>query len=154
MVSNVLIDVILENISNYKGCYALDEINLLNPQSSKSTASYVINTYEKTIYQGGHWILATYFPKTGQIEVFDSLGSPRLIPSTILKHLQKFGSVSTPCPQIQGFLSNYCGLYCISRCISIFEGQTLSKFLCNFDQNTDSNDILVKTKLIEYIDNM
>ena len=59
MVSNVLIDVILENISNYKGCYALDEINLLNPQSSKSTASYVINTYEKTIYQGGHWILAT-----------------------------------------------------------------------------------------------
>ena len=96
MVSNVLIDVILENISNYKGCYALDEINLLNPQSSKSTASYVINTYEKTIYQGGHWILATYFPKTGQIEVFDSLGSPRLIPSTILKHLQKFAKQDIP----------------------------------------------------------
>lgn len=154
MVSNVMIDVILENISNYKGCYALDEMNLFNPLSSKSTGSYVINTYEKTVYSGGHWILATYFPKTKQIEIFDSLGSPSLIPSTILNHLQKYGSVTTPCPQIQGFLSNYCGLYCVWRCISISQGERLSKFLSNFDQNTDLNDILVKTKLIQYIDNM
>ena len=154
MVSNVMIDVILENISNYKGCFALDEIDLVNPLSSKSPASYVINTYEKTVYSGGHWLLASYFPKTRQIEIFDSLGSPSLIPSTIINHLQKYGSVSTPCPQIQGFLSNYCGLYCISRCISIYHGQRLSKFLSNFGQDTDSNDTLVKTKLKQYIDNM
>ena len=154
MVSNVLIDAILENISNYKGCYALDEMILVNPISSKSTSSYVINTFEKSFYHGGHWLLISYFPKTCEIEIFDSLGSPNLIPSTIIKHLQKYGTVSTPCPQIQGFLSNYCGLYCISRCISIFRGQKLSKFLSNFDQDTVSNDILVKNNLIQYIENI
>lgn len=154
MVSNVLIDNILSDIHNYKGCYALDQMKMIDPSFSEHPSSYVINTYESSFYYGGHWLLCTYFPKTHQFEVFDSLGSTDLIPSMILSHLQKYGHVSSNCPQIQDFSSNYCGMYCISRCISISKGQKLVKFLSNITQNTHSNDYLVKANLIQYIDNI
>ena len=99
---------------------------------------------------GGHWLLATLWGD--HIEIFDSLGRENEIPKKIIEHLSKMGPIRRSRPQLQDFFSPYCGFYVIGRLISIYRGQSLSKFLSNFGKDTSSNDALIKDNVLIFVD--
>ena len=142
MVSNVTIDRLCAHLTNYRGCFSLDQIFRIK--------SFVINTFESKYVNGGHWLLATLWGD--HIEIFDSLGRENEIPKKIIEHLSKMGPIRRSRPQLQDFFSPYCGFYVIGRLISIYRRQSLSKFLSNFGKDTSSNDALIKHNVLIFVD--
>ena len=154
MVSNIDIDIILKPLSNYAGCYALDDINLVTPDyMGNNVSSFIVNTFEGKYRYGGHWLLVTFFNDRSGVEVFDSLGLSILIPNKIIRALSRFGTVQCTSPSLQNPFSDFCGYYVMARCISISNGQSLEKFYSNFTSDLHLNDTLVKKEIIEYVNN-
>ena len=60
---------------------------------------------------GGHWILASYWPERGCLEIFDSLGPNNPIPGQIFDYLSQYGKVVFTEYAIQHLLSDFCGEY-------------------------------------------
>ena len=150
MVSNVTIDRLCAHLTNYRGCFSLDQIFGIKREGYKAPSSFVINTFESKYVNGGHWLLATLWGD--HIEIFDSLGQENEIPKKIIEHLSKMGPIRRSRPQLQDFFSPYCGFYVIGRLISIYRGQSLSKFLSNFGKDTSSNDALIKHNVLIFVD--
>ena len=140
MVSNVTIDRLCAHLTNYRGCFSLDQIFGIKREVYKAPSSFVINTFESKYVNGGHWLLATLWGD--HIEIFDSLG----------RENEKMGPIRRSRPQLQDFFSSYCGFYVIGRLISIYRGQSLSKFLSNFGKDTSSNDALIKDNVLIFVD--
>ena len=151
MVSNVQIDAVLTTLSNYGGCFALDEIHLIKPAAFKDTSSFVLNTFESTFRSGGHWVLLTFFDSDSRVEVFDSVGAPSLIPEEIKVALAAYDNVQYTTNTLQNPFSNFCGYYVMGRCISIYNGQTLQKFVSNFGSSLNANDRVIREKVLQYI---
>ena len=151
MVSNIQIDSVLNQLVNFSGCYSLDQLDSIKPSPFKGISSYVLNTYESQYVFGGHWLAISFFKNLSLVEIFDSLGMPDLIPPRIKKTLSHFGKVEQNTKSLQDPISDCCGVYCISRIVSISRGQSLAKFLNNFGYDTKKNDILVNKVVSEYL---
>ena len=151
MVSNIQIDSVLGGVANYSGCFSLDEIDLIKPSTLKDPSSFVLNTFERRFSQGGHWLLVTFFKDKSEVEIFDSLGMPSLIPSRIGNTLLHFGNLIHTTKLLQNPLSDCCGLYVIGRSISINRGQSLKRFLDNFGQDNHKNDTLMNRVVAQYL---
>ena len=151
MVSNVQIDAVLNTLANYGGCFSLDEIHLIKPAAFKGTSSFVLNTFESTYRSGGHWVLLTFFNSGSRVEVFDSVGTPSLIPKKIKVALAAFDNVQYTTNTLQNPFSNYCGFYVMGRCVSIYNGQSLKKFISNFGSSVNANDRAIKEQVLQYI---
>ena len=82
MVSNVTIDRLCAHLTNYRGCFSLDQIFGIKREVYKAPSSFVINTFESKYVNGGHWLLATLWGD--HIEIFDSLGRENEIPKKII----------------------------------------------------------------------
>lgn len=154
MVSNIQIDSVLKDLTNYSGCFSLEEIDLVKPSPFKHISSYVLNTFESQITRGGHWLVITFFNDTSVVELFDSLGIPSLIPLRIRNALSQFGKVLHTTKSLQDPFSDCCGLYCIGRNISINRGQSLTKFLDNFGPDNRKNDILISRVVAQYTNDL
>ena len=155
MVSNQLIYSVLEHVDTFKGCFSLDELHKIRPDYNDFASSYIINTFESFIPQGGHWLVATFGTEGGHIELFDSLAEKDLIPPPILHTLSKFGEVVFNSQAIQHPLSDYCGFFCISRVISIYKKQQLGAFISKFNfDDLFRNDRLVQNNLLLYLNNL
>jgi Ulp1 family protease len=107
----------------------------------EETKCFVLNTSPRSVHWG-HWLLLTFFKGKERIEVFDSLGSPALIPGNIRSQLEKIGMILFTETPIQELTSNFCGIYVLARAQSIDKGETLKYFYKKFNlDNLDSNDV-------------
>ena len=155
MVSNILLNEALAFFDNFRGCYSLDEIEQINPWGFGNVSSFVINTFEKKIAHGGHWILASYWPDRGCLEIFDSLGPNNPIPGQIFDYLSQYGKVVFAEYAIQHLLSDFCGFYVMGRLISIHRKQKLQTFLSQFSKlNLKENDVVIKEGVVSYFRNI
>ena len=154
MVSNILLTEALEIFDNFRGCYSLDEIEEINPWEFHNVSSFVINTFEKKNTHGGHWVLASYWPDGGYIELFDSLGSPNPLPRQIHRLLSRYGRVTLTNQPIQYLLSDFCGFFVMGRLISIHNNQKLETFLSRFSRiDLEDNDLIIEENVVRYFRN-
>ena len=154
MVSNILLTKALEIFDNFRGCYSLDEIEEINPWEFHNVSSFVINTFEKKNTHGGHWVLASYWPDGGYIELFDSLGSTNPLPRQIHRLLSRYGRVTLTNPPIQHLLSDFCGFFVMGRLISIHNNQKLETFLSRFSKtDLEDNDLIIEENVVRYFRN-
>ena len=151
MVSNILLTEALEIFDNFRGCYSLDEIEEINPLEFHNVSSFVINTFEKKNSHGGHWVLASYWPNGGYIELFDSLGSTNPLPRQIHKLLSRYGRVTLTNQPIQHLLSDFCGFFVMGRLISIHNNQKLETFLSRFSGlDLEANNLIIEENVVNY----
>ena len=113
-LDNVQIELILENCSNFFGCYAQDELKHI---SIDSLPYFLIINFDHSYSGGTHWIALRIGKQT--IEIFDPLGFNSLrwpnIPHFLLNFLHRYSQhrciISSK--EIQPSNSTMCGFYCI-----------------------------------------
>lgn len=162
MTSTYFLHNCLKNIPNYTTVLPIDHLDKVEKwfktYEGSFPKSFVINTEPSNVKSGGHWILTTFF-KTNKymtIEIFDSLalGSDSL-PAELGRQFGHLGKLVYSNLQIQAYTSDYCGLFCLYRCLSINIGQPLDLFYKSFSMtNLNDNDkkvVLLIEKYVEHI---
>ena len=126
---------------SFIGVFARDEI----PLKIKYPSCFIINN-KKRSHPGEHW-LALFIDGDGSVDFFDSMG---FHPSfygledklkQISKNIIRFSSM-----RVQGFFSNYCGVYCLLFLYKRSRGIKFKEFLKYF-KNCNQNDLFIKQKI-------
>lgn len=134
----------LQNVANYQGSFAVDELNEI--KLAYYPTIVIINLDERSM-EGSHWISVAIY-KTN-LFICDSLGG--IIPTnrfpteltnflnnllqTRLLHITK---------RLQPLDSELCGLYCITFVKEMSQHNCFCEFLKLFSCNLQQNDIIVK----------
>ena len=154
MCSNIFLINVLKGFKKFVGVFACDELHTIT-SSKREFSSIIVNTEKSTSNKAGHWILLTYFRKNKKLvycEIFDSLAhNISEIPMLIVEYIRSLDvPVKYSHTQIQSYLSDFCGLFCIARFLSILSREDLDKFTKYF-----SNKFLNRNNKIsvEYIFN-
>ena len=154
MCSNIFLISVLKGFKIFGGVFACDELHTIT-SSKREFSSIIVNTEKSTSNKAGHWILLTYFRKNKKLvycEIFDSLAhNISEIPMLIVEYIRSLDvPVKYSHTQIQSYLSDFCGLFCIARFLSILSREDLDKFTKYF-----SNKFLNRNNKIsvEYIFN-
>ena len=159
MTSTYFLHNCLKNIPNYTSVLPIDHLDKIESwfetYKGQFPKSFVINTEPSNIESGGHWILATIFKENKYIaiEIFDSLAlGSDLLPNQLRRQLGQLGKLNYSNLQIQSYTSDYCGLFCLYRCLSINAGHTLERFYRSFSMtNLNDNDSKVVTLIENYV---
>lgn len=134
MTTNFELQDILGVFKNFEGVFSLDEFTTQKTPLRKGC--YIVNTENKPI--SGHWLLITV--KKNNIEIFDSLAlGEKLLPTSLINFCKRYSKINTSQIQIQNTSSLYCGLYCISRFLSLILKQSLIQFTQCFSKDTTKN---------------
>ena len=132
-------------------CNELHTITL----SKSEFSSIIVNTEKSTSNKSGHWILLTYFRKNKKLvycEIFDSLAhNISELPMLIVEYIRSLDvPVKYSHTQIQSYFSDFCGLFCIARFLSILSREDLDKFTKYFNDKFLNRN---KKISVEYIYN-
>ncbi len=159
MTSTYFLHKCLKNIPIYTSVLPIDHldkvVNWFEKYKGPFPKSFVLNTEPSNVKKGGHWILVTFFKqnKDVAIEIFDSLalGSGSL-PHQLRIQLGDLGKLVYSKLQIQSFISDYCGFFCLYRCLSINNGQSLDEFYKSFSLvNLNDNDKTVVSLIVNHV---
>ena len=156
MCSNVYLTRVLKRYKNFGGVFACDELELLELPAEK-ILSIIVNTEPTTSNISGHWLLLTFFHKNKTLvkcEVFDSLAQPISdYPSTLQDYIRSLKiSVKHSSTQIQSDFSDFCGLFCIARFMSVLLNERLDVFTNNFNiENLNRNNKISVVLISRYI---
>lgn len=131
-----------KNTSKYfLGVFARDEI----PINVKYPSCFIINTHNRN-QPGEHW-LAFYVCQNGDVEFFDPIGIP---PSfyNLNKYLEIIsrGKIKYTMKRIQGYFSNYCGIYCVYFLSRRCRGDSFKQIIDGFS-SCEENDKFIKNKI-------
>ena len=137
MCSNIFLASVLKGFKIFVGVFACDELHTITP-SKREFSSIIVNTEKSTSNKAGHWILLTYFRKNKKLvycEIFDSLAQNIYdFPILIVEYIRLLDvPVKYSHTQIQSYFSDFCGLFCIARFLSILSGEDLDKFTKYFN---------------------
>ena len=138
MCSNIFLISVLKRFRNFEGVFACDELDALT-LAKKKMSSVIVNTEKSTSNISGHWILITYFRRNKKLvccEIFDSMAyNINKLPKLIVEYIRSLDiPVKYSHTQIQSYLSDYCGLFCIARFLSILSKEDLDKFTKYFNK--------------------
>lgn len=152
MVSNYFLQDVLGRFDSFRGVYAADTIDthILRKEYSGALEFFIVNTEPISSQQMGHWIAFSRYRDAGEVvlELFDSLGYPVSSLSSNIKQIVKsasYESFVTNQRILQPPSSNFCGLYCIARFISLLHEEALKDFLNAFSSERELNDTRVCT---------
>lgn len=125
----------------FTSVYARDEL----PSYIKYPSCFIINT-EKRNHPGEHW-LAFFVTSNGDVEFFDPIGLPPKFYGldSYLRSITK-GKIKFSNKRVQGFFSNYCGVYCVYFLHQRARGVTFDKILDSLSDFSE-NDNFIKTKI-------
>ncbi len=147
MVSNYFLLDVLGGFENFKGVYAADTIDtgILRKEYSEAPEFFIVNTEPISSQRMGHWITFSRYRENGEVvlEMFDSLAYPLSSLSRNIQQIMKSGSYEnflTNQKVLQTVSSNFCGLYCIARFISLLHKESLKDFLNAFSSDREQND--------------
>lgn len=119
------------------GVYAADKI----PWGWARPCAIIANTDDHT-KPGTHWV-AFYLSANGRGVFFDSFGRPPSDPRFIQRLNRNCRDFEWNRIQIQSYLSNICGNYCIVALHWLSMGKSLSAFCKLFTNNHKQNDQLL-----------
>jgi hypothetical protein len=127
----------------FGGTYPIDKL----PKRVQYPSCFVINN-QPSYQTGEHWV-AVYFTKNKNAVFFDSYGNnPSFYKLTkFVKNNSKMFEYNHK--QIQSYLSEYCGYYCLLFLLFISRENTLTDFL-SFFKNPVKNDLMIKNFLKNY----
>jgi hypothetical protein len=127
----------------FVGVFARDEL----PIRVRIPSCFIINTHNRN-QPGEHW-LAIFLNKDGSVEFFDSMGLP---PSfyKLDKYLETISNnkIRYSTKRLQGFFSNYCGVYCLYFLYQRSRGVLFEDIINQF-KDINNNDKLIQ-KFIKY----
>ena len=137
MCSNIFLISVLKRFKNFEGVFACNELHTITLGKSEFS-SIIVNTEKSTSNKSGHWILLTYFRKNKKLvycEIFDSLAhNISDFPMLIVEYIRLLDvPVKYSHTQIQSYFSDFCGLFCIARFLSILSREDLDKFTKYFN---------------------
>ena len=139
MVSNLYIENILKELSNFRGCLACDQLNGFTPEKNR-VHQFVINTGTSST-PGEHFVYLELRPQKKPVFV-DSFGvstENKFIMDFMAKN--GFHNYEYSKQQIQSIGSIYCGFFCIYIAQCRNAGHSLYKILSNFSRiDLESND--------------
>ena len=156
MCSNVYLSQVLNRYKSFGGVFACDELKSLN-LPTKKVLSIIVNTEPLDSNISGHWVLITFFSKNKALikcEIFDSLAQPiSNLPPALQDYIRLLKiPVRYLTVQIQSDLSDFCGLFCMARFMSILINERLNIFTNNFSaRNLDQNDKISVKLILRYI---
>lgn len=146
MVSNFYLADVLGGFKSFKGVFASDTLpENIFCDGEKSMSFIIVNTEDLSSPKMGHWISISKYDEAGIsiLEVFDSLAYPISLLSQNIKRMimrTHFDVLKTNQKILQALTSNFCGIYCIARFVSLLECTSLTNFLKNFGDNRLKND--------------
>ena len=147
---------LLGRFENFIGVFPCDKLDTINLKNRKFS-SVIINTQKSTSDDVGHWVLLTIFTKNETLtrcEVFNSLGGGRTeLPTLIHDYIRTLQiTVKYSNIQIQSHFSDFCGLFCAGRFLSIIADESLKDFTNHFKLNfLDHNDRRLVKLIFKYI---
>ena len=147
---------LLGGFENFIGVFPCDKLDTINLKNRKFS-SVIINTQKSTSDDVGHWVLLTIFTKNETLtrcEVFNSLGGGRTeLPTLIHDYIRTLQiNVKYSNIQIQSHFSDFCGLFCAGRFLSIIADESLKDFTNHFNLNfLDHNDRRLVKLIFKYI---
>jgi len=156
MCSNVYLTQVLNRYKSFGGVFACDELRTID-HSSKKILSIIVNTETAATENSGHWMLITFFTKNKTLvkcEVFDSLAQHKShLPPMIQDYIRLLNSpVKYSTTQIQSNFSDFCGLFCVARLMSILLNEGLNTFTSNFTtRNLEQNNETSVNLISRYI---
>ena len=156
MCSNVYLSQVLNRYKSFGGVFACDELKSLN-LPTKKVLSIIVNTEPLDSNISGHWVLITFFSKNKALikcEIFDSLAQPiSNLPPALQDYIRLLKiPVRYLTVQIQSDLSDFCGLFCMARFMSILINERLNIFTNNFNvRNLNQNDKISVKLILRYI---
>lgn len=146
MTSNFYLTDVLGGFKCFKGVFAADTLPQNIFRNRQNTMSFlIVNTENLSSPKMGHWVSISRYEEDKCIilEVFDSLALPiSLLSENIRKMIMSshFDVLKTNHQILQSMSSNFCGIYCITRFISLLQNATLTNFLKIFGKDKDEND--------------
>ena len=126
---------------DFLGVFPRDKL----PNNFLTSSCFIFNTH-KSNQPGEHW-LAFFIDKKRNVEFFDPIGlHPNLygLDKYIKKKFQKKIIFSNK--RIQGYQSNYCGIYCIYFLFRRCRGDSFKKIINSLGSFVE-NDNYIKSKL-------
>ena len=149
-VSNFYLHDTLGSFQSFMGVFAPDTLpwNIFRERHRGRMEFLIINSEEISSNRSGHWLSFTRYKEDGRcvLEFFDSLAFPHsLLPENVKKMIavSDFDIFKTNQKILQSVASNYCGLYCIARFLSLLHETRLEKFLNTFKVDKALNDQIV-----------
>ena len=152
MCSNVYLTWVLKRYKNFGGVFAYDELKSLELPAEK-VLSIIVNTEPITSNISGHWVLITFFSKNKTLikcEIFDSLSQPMSdFPPALQDYIRLLKiPVKYSTTQIQSDFSDFCGLFCMARFMSVLLNEGLNIFTNNFNTENLNRNNKISVKLI------
>lgn len=129
----------------FVGVFARDELPLKN----KYPSCFIVNTQNRN-HVGEHW-LAFFLDSDGSVDFFDSIGlQPEYY--NLQKYLEKISKkkIRYTNKRVQGFFSNYCGVYCLLFLYKRSRGISFDEFI-NLFKNINQNDSFIKKYVKNFI---
>jgi len=139
-LSNLDIDKIMANCTNYKGTFSKDML----PKSMNKNESAIINLQDYFAGNGTHWVCVYNDEISDNVEYFDSFG---LVPPNEVINYMKTAhkNIIYNESQIQNIDSILCGYYCLYFIMQRNKGQPPNKVLADFHQKpTEYNEMFMK----------
>ena len=147
MVSNFYLHDNLSAFNSFRGVFAPDTLpqNIFRDELRTKLEFIIINSENLTSGRMGHWLAFSRYREEGRcvLELFDSLAFPcSLLGGNIMRMIAMthFDDFKSNQRILQNITSNYCGLYCIARFLSLLQAVTLEDFLEEFNVDKSLND--------------
>ena len=123
----------------------------------ESFKSMIVNTNKYKDKSIGHWLLVTFFVVDEVLtscEIFDSLGGgEKSVPPHLSEYISglrvdvKYSSI-----RVQALTSDFCGIFCVTRFLSILIGEKQTRFMKYFNLKfVERNDRKLVSLITEYI---
>lgn len=152
MVSNIYLEKTLKHLKGFLGVFAANEIHAVQFNDEIFPQFSIVNTKTSSDDEMGHWLLISrYFNYDEMIlEVYDSFGYPISLLHENIKNLiinLNYDFLITNNRIVQHLKSQYCGIFCIGRILSIINNESLLEHL-----NIFSDDLFVNNEILcDYI---
>lgn len=156
MCSNVYLTQVLKRYKSFGGVFACDELKTIE-QPTKKILSIIVNTEPAGSNISGHWMLITFFNRNKTLikcEIFDSVAQHMSdLPPALQDYIRLLKiPVKYSTTQIQSDFSDFCGLFCMARFMSILLNEGLDTFTNNFNiRNLDGNNKTSVKLIFRYI---
>ena len=156
MTSNFYLTDVLGGFKCFKGVFASDTLPQNIFCNSQNAMSFlIVNTENYSSPKMGHWVSISTYVERGSVilEVFDSLALPISLLSENIRRMimsSNFDILKKNQQILQSMTSNFCGIYCIARFISLLKEVSLTNFLKMFGKIKSENDGHVVKYIREY----
>ena len=147
---------VLKDFKKFIGVFPSNVVPIIQIDC-KRFKSMIVNTNKYKDKGMGHWLLVTFFfldEVLTSCEVFDSLGGGE---KSVPLHLSEYISnlrvdVKYSNIRLQAFNSDFCGIFCITRFLSILIDEKHTRFMKYFNLKfVERNDRKLVSLISEYI---